>query len=56
MKVTNTDIIKAREFYGIYDFVSDATVKRLIELVKIHGLDYVRTNTGILKKFSRKEW
>lgn len=54
--MTKTEIKKAREFYGIYDFVCDETVIRLCEIIKIHGLQYAKENTGILKNLSYKKW
>lgn len=52
----NAEIKKAKEFYGIYDYVCDETVLRLCEVIKTHGLQYAKENTGILNKFSYKKW
>lgn len=54
--MTVTEIKKAKEFYGIYDYVCDETVLRLCEIVKTKGLQYAKENTGILKRLSYKEW
>lgn len=51
-----TAIKSAREFYGIYDYVSDETVKHLIECVSTKGIDWVKHNTRILKTMSYKNW
>jgi len=32
----------AREFYGIYDFISDSAVKRLIDYVKTQSMEWIR--------------
>lgn len=54
--MTNLEIMKAREFYGIYNYVSDETVLRLCETIRNHGLEYAKENTGILKRLSYKKW
>lgn len=56
IKMTATEIKKAREFYGIYGYVCDETVLRLCEIIKINGLQYAKENTGILKRLSYKNW
>ena len=54
--MTQAEIKKAKEFYGIYDYVCDENVIRFCEIVKTHGLEYAKQNTGILKKLSYKNW
>lgn len=54
--MTNAEIKKAEEFYGIYDYVSDENVTRLCENVKNHGIKWVKENTGILTRLSYKNW
>ena len=54
--MTKAEIKKAKEFYGLYDYVSDENVIRLCEIVKTHGLQYAKENTGILKRLSYKNW
>ena len=41
---------------GFVDYVSDENVIRLCEIVKTHGLQYAKENTGILKRLSYKNW
>lgn len=50
------EIRKAREFYGIYGYVSDSTVERLCECVREHGIEWTKANTNILTELSYKPW
>lgn len=54
--MTKMEIKKAKEFYGIFDYVSDENVIRLCEAIKNHGIEWTKENTGILKRLSYKEW
>lgn len=56
LKMTMQEIKKAREFYGVYDYVSDKTIERLCEDLRNHGIQWVKENTGILTKLSYKNW
>lgn len=54
--MSNQEITKAREFYGIYNHVSDETVLRLCEIIRTNGIEYAKVHTGILKRLSYKKW
>lgn len=56
MNDMSENIVKAREFYGIYDSVNDETVLLLMGAIHSFGMDYVIKNMKILKTISFKRW